>query len=242
MDQGGNPDRTEAARSAGYSDLRRDLERPGCAVCRGASRSAWRLIDGILWEGVTDVFTRTRLRRSRGFCREHSFMAIRVADAEHGQLGMAIVYEDLVAQLEDQLRPPDERGRRWRRTIAGLARRSRCPACETARGTETNYLGLLAAAEPASELGRLARAGRIVLCLPHLFLGIELLDDDRARTLVDIALAGTSPLRADLQEFVRKRDYRFSHEPLSPEEADAWRRAVTFLAGEPHRRPPATGA
>ncbi|MGE5226431.1 MAG: hypothetical protein ACM3OO_06100 [Planctomycetaceae bacterium] len=222
----------------GYFDLRRDLEQPGCAVCRGASRSAWRLVDGLLWEGVTDPLTRTRLRRSRGFCREHSLMAIRVADAENGQLGMAIVYEDLLAQLEAALGQEPAKPR-W----GGVARRSvpapdlPCPACVSALGTEENYLRLLGRADPTSELGTLARSGAGTLCLRHLRLGLATTDPDEQRRLVQIALTGIAAMRGDLQEFIRKRDYRFSHEPLSAEEGDAWRRAVRFLEGEPVRRP-----
>jgi hypothetical protein len=221
----------------GYFDLRRDLEQPGCAVCRGASRSAWRLVDGVLWEGVTDPLTRTRLRRSRGFCREHSLMAIRVADVENGQLGMAIVYEDLLAQLETSLRREPAKPR-W----GGAARRSvpapdlPCPACVSARGTEDNYLRLLGRADAGSELGGLARSQAGTLCLRHLRLGLATTDPDEQRRLVEIALASIASMREDLGEFIRKRDYRFSHEPLSAEEGDAWRRAVRFLEGEPIRR------
>lgn len=226
-------------RAPGYFDLRADLSQPGCAVCRGASRSAWRHIDGVLWEGVTDPITRTRLRRSRGFCREHSFMAIRVADAEHGELGMAIVYEDLLAQVEAALERPAARDRPWRRAARTTARADRgCPACETAHGTATTYLRLLADADPRSELGALARQGRMVLCLPHLALAIETFDEARVDRLIDVATTGTSTARRDLKEFIRKRDYRFHDEPVSAEEAGAWRAAVRFLVGDPMRRPP----
>jgi len=39
-------------------------------------------------------------------------------------------------------------------------------------------------------------------------------------------------LLKDLQEYIRKHDWNYRHEPMSPEERKAWIRAVAFFAGE----------
>lgn len=57
----------------GYYDLLRDLERPGCAVCRGSRLAARKRIASILCEYVNDQDVRSGLRASYGFCRGHTF-------------------------------------------------------------------------------------------------------------------------------------------------------------------------
>ncbi|MHB1652561.1 MAG: DUF6062 family protein [Desulfitobacteriaceae bacterium] len=52
---------------------------------------------------------------------------------------------------------------------------------------------------------------------------------DRAWIAQDIDRRLTE-LRAELQEFIRKQDYRYSHEPLGKEK-DAWKHAMYWQAG-----------
>jgi hypothetical protein len=49
-DASARPRRSEV----GYHDLLRDLESPGCPVCRGTGRAAWRYVSAVLWEFVND--------------------------------------------------------------------------------------------------------------------------------------------------------------------------------------------
>ncbi len=162
-------------RPVGYFDLLRDLPREGCAVCRGETRSAWRYIDGLLWEGVTDGGVRETTRGAHGFCRDHSLMAVSVASAESGQLGMAILFEDLLRHVEEEARrAPSDRGRGRRRVPRpdqdGLAPHGRCRACVSAGATAANYLAVLADEGPASEIGSASTQGRPALCFHHLRL------------------------------------------------------------------------
>lgn len=223
----------------GYHDLMADLRKPGCPACHGANRSAWRYIDGLLWESVNDPGTRARLRASLGFCREHSLMAISVASAQSASLGMAILYEDLLRYAERALaREARERSKRGRGRRA--TPRPRCPVCESAEGHAGNYMAILAVAEPDSAPARgIARHGH-GLCLPHAMQGVAVartpVERDR---LVDVYQRGAEELRGELAEYTRKTDYRFHHEGMSEAEASAWRRAVLRLVGEvrPRRQP-----
>lgn len=226
----------------GYFDLMRDLSRVGCAVCRGASRSARRYIDGLLWEGITDPGIRTITRASHGFCRAHSMMAIAVADQESGQLGMAILFEDLLRHVEREAadiphagRPRLKRARRGRQDA--MHPHAICRACGCAEATATNYLRVLAHADPSSDVGTAARANAPSLCLPHLRMGLlsEADKEEKAR-LVGVFTVGTEQLRGELLEFIRKRDYRYASEQVSIAEATSWIRAVHALAGTPPTR------
>ncbi len=93
-------------------------------------------------------------------------------------------------------------------------------------------LGLLARAEPGSEIGRAAREDGRGMCIPHLIQGIAVASSaEECDRLLDIYLRGDDRLKKDLDEYLRKQDYRFRHEGLSEEESTSWRRAVHRAIG-----------
>lgn len=71
------------------------LQRGGCPVCRVATQSARRYLDGFLYEQVNDPEVRAGLVKSRGFCSHHAWMLTQF----HDTLGVAIVYRHLVQGL-----------------------------------------------------------------------------------------------------------------------------------------------
>jgi hypothetical protein len=230
----------ELTRMVGYHDLLADLQRPGCPICHGADRAVWRYLDGLLWESVNDAGVRMGLRASHGYCRAHSVMFLRVADAHVGSHGLAILLEDLLmhvvadAELEAS-------AKNRRRGSGPLRPEAPCSACVLARHTEESYVRILAASEegsaPYEGIGREARG----ICLPHLAFGLSLIVDARQRArLVATFRRGTEELTRELSEFVRKQDYRYHHERITDGEASSWRRGVFRLVGEPKptREPP----
>jgi hypothetical protein len=74
------------------------------------------------------------------------------------------------------------------------------------------------------------------ICMPHLILVLQVADDPQLPLLVRERLAQLSELHAELDEFFRKSDYRFSHEPKGTEQT-AWLRSFALFGG-----PPAPGA
>ena len=54
-------------------------------------------------------------------------------------------------------------------------------------------------------------------------------------TLRDIARERYAVLRAELDEFIRKNDYRFQSEGMGAE-GDSWKRAVGLMTGRPGSR------
>jgi len=226
---------------AGYHDLLDDLRHPGCPVCLGANRAAWRYIDGLLWELVNDPGVRARLRESHGFCREHALLVLDIGLEQGNALGIAILYEDLLTHIS-QKAVCAPRGRREnllqsrrRPDPTRLAPRGDCPACETGRHVAANYLRILATADAASEIGRAARQESRGLCVSHLVHGLRLAPSpEHADRLLDIYLRGESELRTDLREFIRKQNWWHQEEPFG-QEVGAWKRAVYRVIGEPLR-------
>lgn len=231
---------TIARTEVGYRDLLADLRHPGCPACRGGNRAAWGLIDSILWESVNDPGTRIRLRASHGFCRDHFYMAAKVASSAAGGVGMAILVEDFLRQIESEAEMAVAGRSSKRRQGTALTPTAGCMACGTAIRVSVNYLRLLARSELDDELGLAIRQPGRGICLPHLALGIRRTNDpaDRRRLLAHFK-HGSQELRGELSEFIRKHDYRYHDEEMTDAERDAWPRAVARLVGEPRpSRPP----
>lgn len=230
---------TPLEQRASYRDLLADLEKPGCPTCHGANRAAWRYIDGLLWESVNDPETRTRLRATHGFCRTHAFMALTIASQQGDSLGMAILYEDFLRNLREDVTMALQPRRRRERTPSLQPSRA-CIICESANGTAGNYLAIVATAEEGSAPWTAIRRPGRGLCLPHLALGFRLhrSEHERAR-LANAFLHGEAELEANLKELIRKHDYRFRDEGITDDERASWVHAVRRVVGEPSpkRRP-----
>ena len=233
-------ERPELAHMVGYHDLLADLGRRGCPICHGADRATWRYLDGLLWESVNDPGVRMGLRASHGYCREHSQMLLRVANARADSLGLAILAEDLLQHViaDAELEAASKVRRRSRGPIRPAAP---CSACQLARRTEECYVRILAAAEDGSAPYEGIRHRGRGICVPHLTLGLQLVTDPDARgRLVAAFRHGAEELCGELAELARKHDYRFQHEGLTEGESSSWRRGVSRLVGEPKpiREPP----
>jgi hypothetical protein len=68
------------------------------------------------------------------------------------------------------------------------------------------------------------------LCRVHLVNTLRAADSPTARTLAARQAASWRRLEAELDEFIRKHDYRFQGEVLEAER-DVWRRALRLTSG-----------
>ena len=57
-------------------------------------------------------------------------------------------------------------------------------------------------------------------------------DRDVAERIIAIQQQGWKRLLGELDEFIRKQDYRFREEPIGSER-DSWIRAVALVSGQP---------
>ena len=207
MGQGGAPRR---ARTAAAERLAVALSERGCPVCSCLEADARRDLAAFLREQVMDPAGRAALRAAGGFCGWHTGLLPRAAD---GILSVVILAEDLLATESPG--------------------RVRCPACATLGARAERYLDALLDLADAPAHRALLEAGPGVPCRPHLSrlraLGLE----PRRVAAVERAIAPRlARLRADLQGFIAKQDYRSPAAPRD-EEAQAWREALEHLAGRP---------
>jgi hypothetical protein len=208
----------------------------GCPLCRLADRAERHFIDSLSYERVLDLKTRAALQASRGLCASH----IRQWQTlQGGALGVAIVYRvavlDLLRETETSLQPSGgflRRGCDAAQLARDLESSGPCPVCEIGHSTAQRFAELLLKDIPAAEVQALLQACG-GLCLPHLRLTLSQPGAGKAsRPLLEAQRAAWQTLMGEMDEFIRKNDYRFRHEALTDAEADSWIRAIDALVGQ----------
>lgn len=203
-----------APRDAAAFEVLEALREPGCPVCRLALRSVARLLQTISYEQVNDPALRAELRKSRGFCNLHAHQWLREA---RGILGTALIYRDLLqATLHDlDGRPPSR------------DKSATCVACRTQREAEARYLDALVATASAEPAALDTSDG---LCRRHTLAAMRI--GGRGASLVaERTRRALQDLIRELDEVIRKEDYRFRHEERTDAERTAPSRAVAVIAG-----------
>jgi len=228
-----------------YFELLEAMHRGGCPVCH-LSRAAVRShIEGLLHELVTDPAVRLRLRASRGFCSRH---AREVLCLRSISLGAALAYRDVIKVLRNainQIETRKESSQRgpWRRGTLPKARQLRqrleeeqpCPVCATEEKTVQHAIDVLLEHICEDEIVEAFRASG-GLCLAHFVQAAERAQSEKIfLSLVSLQKECYESLIGELDEFIRKNDYRYQEETMGTE-ATAWLRAIALLVGEEPKR------
>jgi len=224
-------------RHAGEHDLIEAFGQPGCPVCRLSTEAVDAYLTSVCYEQVNDLDLREQLRTAGGFCRSH---AERFIKQRLGQLAAAIVYRDVLNTARKRLAAGNGftgrsklsalfgvRGRRDSRSLPP------CPGCEAEAEAEGRYLAVLRNRLTDSTVRAKYQAGD-GLCLPHIDQALQT-DDDGARALAEASVEMLGTIVADLDEYIRKHDYRFTSEVWDGGE-DTPERAVERAVG--HRPAP----
>jgi hypothetical protein len=214
-------------------ELDQALRQNACPICWISQKSIQRFLDGLLYENVNDPGIRRHVTAALGFCNRHAWQMRAMYGAS---LGIALLHRDALKQWQNQI---DYVGKpdghldleRYRKQIAQANESSeKCLACERQADVERRYIETLLEALSDREFTEALRqsAG---MCHAHFAQAchsatqVETLD-----ALVEIQTAINRRLIAELDEFIRKNDYRFVSEGLGVE-GDAWIRTIERLSG-----------
>lgn len=232
------------------TDLIRLCRQPGCPLCAARRQAEQRYIKGLLGEGLNDGYFRATLKRSLGFCPEHTWALQATEDTHwHDGLATAGVYHELVCDVLAALRPTASDGpstfwlrlRRWLRwfwpaipatgAVEPLTASQPCPACQIGQGAEKRVISIFLESyrQAAVQTAYRDSAG---FCLPHLRQVLGRANQKVTAFLLDVTAAKLDQLATDLAEYQRKHAWRFRNEPKVEREELAWIRAVAFFAGE----------
>lgn len=233
-----------------YFEIIEACAQPGCPMCRLMADIDRRYLTSIMHETVTDPDIRIKLRRSQGFCHQHTWG---LPNAGAGaRLGVAIIYHDFLGRIAETLKQGDFKpagGLSLRRAkenfnrhepalatsavVQQLKPEAPCPACLHHDELETiSIITLVEMLAKEDERVLSALKASEGLCIPHLRRALELTRHDNAfKQLTAMTLAKISALQTELAEFARKNDHRFLGEALTEQEASSWRRALDFMVG-----------
>jgi hypothetical protein len=228
-------------------DLLEAISQAACPLCVLLERTERKAVDLFLYDQVNDISRRDALRASRGLCFLHTSMLAEGRSA----LGVAIISRDILrtmtAELEAEAPSRKERrgaeqkdsqpfaflasfaGKAGSRLAGRIEPQAGCPMCaERPRIEAPLLIGLLHNLRDAAFAAAFdASAG---LCRVHLAGALRAADAAAARGLAERQAAIWRRLEADLDEFIRKHDYRFQGEAFEVER-DVWRRALQTTSG-----------
>jgi hypothetical protein len=191
-------------------------------------RSVSRLIGSMAYEQVNDINLRQQLRRVGGFCNPHAFQWLREA---RSVLGTALIYRDVLnaalGAIEAAGPANGQRSRLLRGLLGSRQSDAQCPMCQAQAEAETRYLDAL--------LSLLAADARAIsdsegLCRRHT-LAAARSGRDGADLIVRRTREVVDRMLTDLDEVIRKEDYRFRDEPRSEAERSVPSRAIAWAAG-----------
>jgi hypothetical protein len=183
------------------------------------------------------------LRKSLGFCNWHAWKCLEVPNAP---LGLGIIHQDLLGQILERLgriqrsfpmhlpflrRLWGKRKAKNALSLPLLHPSDSCPACRSVRFFEEMYLEILLDYIAEEDFGgQFSRSSGV--CFPHLAIAIGKYPGHRnLGLLIQRQMKKWESLKAELEEFIRKHDYKYAHEPRGAE-SDSWKRALEMLAGK----------
>ena len=240
----GHRGRSPSAKFITYFQLLDAFKEPGCPVCSIVERGAKKALDGLMYEQVNDPVTRERLVESHGFCNWHAWMLPRIPNSA---LGAAMIYRHLLDNALEQLRstlqspatgaPNSALHERFFGTrsdpptfLTWRRKKAPCYLCRMSRQSERDTLNTVLdfIGEPDFADAFHRSAG---LCLPHLTRGLELgTGGPDVAPLLSAHRERWEDLRWELDEFVRKFDYRYADEPRG-REGNSWSRGLELFVG-----------
>jgi hypothetical protein len=230
-------------RSREYQTLLDACTQEGCSICRLTQENIARYLDAWKYELFTDVDVRKELQRTQGFCYQHTWQLAHMG----ATLQLAQAYRDIITDLTEQLQNDTDGGMplaSQSNASTGLLRRlfengnrrepEQCPACRRKEEAEVRYVHTLRHALLDPDFYRQFAASH-GLCLHHFNLSCTLKMSDTPGNWLPLLrkaeLACLQRLDEDLQELIRKHDYRFKDEARGPE-MSSWKRAAGIIAGE----------
>lgn len=237
--------------SISYHNIIQACGEPGCPLCRLAEKSVTAYLGALMYELVNDPESRDQLRETLGFCNPHAHHLLTQTGSA---LGTGIIFRDVVNTIVKHLegaqytpprgvplhRLPEALDRQRpaaasEAAVRALSPRAPCPVCVQQEQMEVLTISALMAGLEDEKLPAALR-GSAGLCLPHLRRALQAVRSQAAfDTLVAIARDRYAALRAELDEFIRKNDYRFQHEGMGAE-GDSWKRAVSQMTGRAGNR------
>jgi len=220
-----------ATKHTPYFNFLDALKEQGCPVCFVIKKYAQKFMDDFLYESVNDPGLRKEIKESVGFCNRHAWQFHKFGDG----FGLGIVYEDLMRLITKRLEVVDGSSVSLKAILKQLDKdeqaKKSCIVCKDEKDVEGRYISVFLENFDDPEL-RFSYKNSFGLCLRHLNLAIKNNKNKKlTNEFIAIEAAKFNSLIAEVKEFLRKHDYRFSKEKIG-KEGDSWIRAIEKMIGK----------
>ena len=219
------------------------LKQPGCAICSLSEKAVRKSADGFLYENALNPLVREPILKARGFCPEHTRLLASIElSADGSTLGINQIYGQLARSVADELAAVIEPHRAtalrvWLKFGKKVAPLPLCPLCKLGEESAANYLSaLFEELEPENSSTRTIYVQSGGICYPHLRSGVH----QQASTypnathfLVGHTCRQLTDYSAQMHEYIRKHDWHYREEKISPAESSAWKSTLAFFTGLP---------
>lgn len=218
------------------------LEGDGCPICKVITPAVDKWLRHLAATIEDQSIVEQGLSETIWLCNAHTWRMLAIASpfavAKYGAMAANAVADALAAGIDHErempldilggllgLREPD--ARRMGKALAAKLRPyfhgRNCPACKVK--TKMERIATLALLDGLRREEVVAEYSRSAgLCLSHFGLSLRLASDRRLKqNLLSSQIAIYRTLLAELDEFVRKQDYRFRDEPWGRETDSPWR-------------------
>jgi len=220
-----------ATKHTSYFNLLDALKEQGCPVCFVIKKYAQKFMDDFLYESVNDPGLRKEIKESVGFCNRHAWQFHKLGNG----FGQGIIYEDLMRLILKRLEGADGSSTSLKAILKQLEKdeqtKKSCIVCKEENDVEERYISVFLDNFDVPEL-KFAYKNSFGLCLKHLNLAVKSNKNKKFNNeIIAIEAAKLNGLIAEVKEFLRKHDYRFSKEKFG-KEGDSWIRAIEKMIGK----------
>ncbi len=201
-----------------------------CPFCSLAAKSSHKYLDALLYEKVNDGGVRKELKKAHGFCKKHAKELVSLG----GALGIGIIYREQLKnfmELLSAVRVSRVDNEKLLKEISRWSNHSKCPACEFERNAIERYVDTFIYFLDDGDMRKAFESSNGV-CVEHFTLVLSRIEDaERRDYFVGVEVEKLRHLYNNVEEFIRKQDYRFKNEPVTRDEADSWIRVVRIMTG-----------
>jgi hypothetical protein len=229
-------------KSVTYQQLQSTMAKEGCPICNLGARAGNQYLDSLLWESVNDPEIRDELTDALGLCGRHTRELFTFPGE---RLGTAIIQRAVLKEAMERLQGKKPQARRnllqnishqWLKTRItatdpAVPSVNPCPACGQ-QSTAENRAMITLLEHLIDDLDApLRQVGG--LCWPHMQMALAYPQEAETHArLLQLHQEVWGELLADLDELIRKYDYRFKAESATERERHAVERSVTVMTGE----------
>ncbi len=202
-----------------------------CFLCKLELDSLNKYFDTLFYEQINDVGVRKQLAHSKGFCSRHSRFILRYGES----LGTAILYNQQCELFNEFLKSCSLFAGRLPKmlTLSDWMEHKHCPACAHQVKDRKLYSSVFLDALRNSDsemIGAFEKSAAI--CVPHFLYLMKQLSGERKMFgyLIEMEQRKFNRLRAEVNEFIRKSDYKNFSQQIDGQQ-DICRNIIRVFAG-----------